>query len=682
MSDVYEASAEARSSAFLRSLPEYQALYERSLEDPQELWGELAKQFHWQTPSTGPFMTSNLNPARGRVSVTCMAGATTNVCYNLLDHNIKENRLGDKVAIYWEGNCLGDSRKLTYQQLLNDTCRMSNVLTNQGVKKGDRVAVYMPMIPELVITLLACSRIGAIHSVVFAGFSADSLAERIMDAQCCLLVTADGFFRGEKIINLKQIADDALDKCREREKESKGFSEPKCIVVRHLGVAPGEPGVPNRPYTPAKRPCPNLQTPWQDGRDLWWHEVMHKAHHEAQPVWCDAEDPLFILYTSGSTGKPKGMVHTQAGYLLHTAVSHRLVFDLRPSDVYWCTADIGWITGHSYLVYGPLANGATCLLFEGIPTYPEVDRFWRIIDKYQVTLFYTAPTAIRSLMKHGNNPVLRHSRRSLRVLGSVGEPINPEAWHWYHGVVGGGRCPIVDTYWQTETGGFLLAPMPFATPLKPGSATFPFFGVVPAILNEHGEEMKGEAEGYLVFKQAWPGMARTIYGDHRRYEETYFQKFPGFYFTGDGCRRDSDGYYWVTGRVDDLLNMSGHLLSTAEVEAALGAHPAVVEAATVSCPHSLKGQTLYCFVTLHVGHTFSRVLVTELREKVREKIGPIATPDYIQNAPALPKTRSGKIMRRILRKIASGDPDFGDITTLADPCVPNELFADRCQTMM
>ncbi|XP_068599535.1 acetyl-coenzyme A synthetase, cytoplasmic isoform X3 [Brachionichthys hirsutus] len=603
-----------------------------------------------------------------------MEGASTNICYNLLDRNVHERKLGDKVAFYWEGNEPGDELTVTYRKLLQTVCRFANVLKSQGVKKGDRVSIYMPMVVELVVAMLACARIGAVHSIVFAGFSAESLSERILDSRCSLIVTADGFYRGDKLINLKLLADDALQKCRD-----KGFPVQRCIMLKHLSKEAQESPLRSQ-SPPAKRPCPELQVPWNPDVDLCWHALLRGASDECEPEWCESEDPLFILYTSGSTGKPKGVLHTVSGYMLYTAASFKLVFDHQPGDVYWCTADIGWITGHSYITYGPLAQGATSVLFEGLPTYPDVSRMWAIVDKYQVTKFYTAPTAIRLLMKYGDQPVQKYKRESLKVLGTVGEPINPEAWQWYYNVVGDKRCPIVDTFWQTETGGHVLTPLPAATPLKPGSATFPFFGVVPAVLNEAGEELEGPSEGYLVFKQAWPGVMRTVYGNHRRFESTYFQKFPGYYVTGDGCRRDKDGYYWITGRIDDMLNVSGHLLSTAEVESALVEHAAVVEAAVVGAPHPVKGESLYCFVTLTDGVAFSSSLEAELKKQVREKIGAIATPDYVQNAPGLPKTRSGKIMRRVLRKIACNERELGDISTLADSSVVEQLFQNRCCT--
>uniref|UniRef100_A0A8C6MGJ2 acetate--CoA ligase n=1 Tax=Nothobranchius furzeri TaxID=105023 RepID=A0A8C6MGJ2_NOTFU len=496
----------------------------------------------------------------------------------------------------------GDELTVTYRELLQMVCQFSNVLKSQGVKKGDRVSIYMPMVVELVVAMLACVRIGAVHSIVFAGFSAESLCERIMDSQCSLLITAGQF-------QLK-------------------------LQVQWSSV------------------------PWNPDVDLCWHMLMKGASDECEPEWCESEDPLFILYTSGSTGKPKGVLHTVSGYMLYTATTFKLVFDHQPDDIYWCTADIGWITGHSYITYGPLANGATSVLFEGLPTYPDVSRMWDIVDKYHVTKFYTAPTAIRLLMKFGNEPVQKYKRKSLKVLGTVGEPINPEAWLWYYSVVGEKRCPVVDTFWQTET--------------VSNHLTFPFFGVVPAILNESGEELEGPSEGYLVFKQPWPGVMRTVYGNHQRFETTYFKKFPGYYVTGDGCSRDKDGYYWITGRIDDMLNVSGHLLSTAEVESALVEHKAVAEAAAVGRPHPVKGESLYCFVTLKDGLAFNQTLEAELKKQVREKIGAIATPDYIQNAPGLPKTRSGKIMRRVLRKIACNEKDLGDISTLADASVVDQ----------
>ncbi|XP_026169219.1 acyl-CoA synthetase short chain family member 2 like [Mastacembelus armatus] len=642
----------------------YLTQYKKSLENPEAFWKEVANEFFWKTPATGPMLQYNFDVTKGNIYVKFMEGAKTNICYNILDRHVRERNLGDKVAYYWEGNSPDHHMTITYHQLLRQVCRCANVLKQMGVKKGDRVSIYLPMIPELVYTMLACARIGAVHSIVFAGFSSESLCERIMDAQSSILVTADGVYRGEKLINLKQIADEALHKCRE--KASTSIS--KCLVVRHHTL-----------MTKSGATCNKLQTPWDSKCDVWWDEAMRDCPEECEPEWLDAEDPLFILYTSGSTGKPKGVLHTVAGYLLFTSLTFKYVFDYHHDDVYWCTADIGWITGHSYITYGPLANGATSVLFEGIPVHPHVGRLWEIIEKYRVTKFYTAPTVIRLLMKYGHEPLQKYDLSSLRILGSVGEPINPEAWQWFYEVVGQGRCPIVDTFWQTETGGHVLTPLPAATPMKPGSATFPFFGVEPTILNEHGEELEGEAEGYLVFRKPWPGIMRTVYGNQERFESTYFKKFPGFYVSGDGCRRDKDGYYWVTGRIDDMLNVSGHLMSTAEVEAALTGHPAVVEAAVVSRPHKVKGECLYCFVTLKDSRDFNHTLVEGLKRLVREKIGPIAMPDFIQNAPALPKTRSGKIMRRILRQIARNEKDLGDLSTLADPKVVEVLFSQRCE---
>ncbi|KAE8576743.1 hypothetical protein XENTR_v10004305 [Xenopus tropicalis] len=686
---VFPPAPEVSAAAHIPSYARYQELYERSIRHPDEFWGEIANEFHWRVPPAQPFLRYNFDVTKGKIFIEWMKGGVTNICYNVLDRNVQDKKLGDKIAFYWEGNEPGDSMSITYSELLRKVCQFANVLRGQGIKKGDRVSIYMPMVIELVVAMLACARIGAIHSIVFAGFSSESLCERILDSNCTLLITADGFFRGDKLINLKSIADEALKKCAE-----KNYPLSKCIVLKHLGRDEIVSDGPSKISPPCKRQCPDLQGKkqekpkrshpqinWKPSVDMWWHELIKDASVECEPEWCDSEDELFILYTSGSTGKPKGVVHTVGGYMIYTATTFKYVFDYHPDDVYWCTADIGWITGHSYLTYGPLANGATSVLFEGLPIYPDISRMWQIIDKYNVSKFYTAPTAIRLLMKYGEEPVKRYSRKSLKVLGTVGEPINPEAWLWYYNVVGDKRCPIVDTFWQTETGGHVLTPLPGATTAKPGSATFPFFGVVPAILDESGEELEGEAEGYLVFKQPWPALMRTVYGNQERFETTYFKKFPGYYVTGDGCRRDKDGYYWITGRIDDMLNVSGHLLSTAEVESALVEHSSIAEAAVVSHPHPVKGECLYCFVTLRDGHEFTSTLVDQLKKLVREKIGPIATPDYIQNAPGLPKTRSGKIMRRVLRKIAKNDRDLGDISTLADSTVIQQLFENRCKTV-
>lgn len=661
---MYYPPIELQRDAHVPDFNSYLELYKKSIENPEGFWKDVASEFFWKKPATGPMLQYNFDVTKGNVFIKCMEGGKTNMCYNVLDRHVTQANLGEKVAYYWEGNSPDHHTEITYSQLLCQVCKCANMLKKLGVKKGDRVSIYLPMIPELVYTMLACARIGAVHSVVFAGFSSESLCERIVDAQSCILVTADGVYRGEKLINLKQIVDEALEKCKERGCSSVS----KCLVVKHPALR-----------TKSGATCNKLQTPWDSTCDVWWDEAMRDSPEHCEPEWMDSEDPLFILYTSGSTGKPKGVLHTVAGYLLYTYLTFKYVFDHHHGDVFWCTADIGWITGHSYITYGPLANGATSVLFEGIPTFPHVGRLWEIIQKYKVTKFYTAPTAIRLLMKYGREPLQKYDLSSLQVLGSVGEPINPEAWLWYHSVVGQDRCPVVDTFWQTETGGHVITPLPAATPLKPGSATFPFFGVEPTILNEHGEELQGEAEGYLVFRRPWPGIMRTLHKNQERFENTYFKKFPGFYVTGDGCRRDKDGYYWITGRIDDMLNVSGHLLSTSEVEGALTEHPGVAEAAVVGRPHVVKGECLHCFVSLKGSTEFSYGLVQELKSLVREKIGPIATPDFIQNAPALPKTRSGKILRRVLRQIARNDRDLGDLSTLADPKVVELLFNQRSE---
>uniref|UniRef100_A0A8C9T4L5 Acetyl-coenzyme A synthetase, cytoplasmic n=1 Tax=Scleropages formosus TaxID=113540 RepID=A0A8C9T4L5_SCLFO len=621
--EVFQPPEDLLKDAHVPDFNTYLRLYKKSTEEPEVFWTEVAEDFFWKNPPKGQILQYNFDITKGSIYVSFMEGAKTNVCYNVLDRNILDKNLGEKVAFYWEGNSPDHQLTITYNTLLVQVCKCANVLREMGVKKGDTVAIYLPMIPELVYTMLACARIGAVHSVVFAGFSSESLCERVLDAQCSLLVTADGVYRGEKLINLKRIADEALDRCRDRDT----LRVKKCVVVKHHRF---HCCCINDPF----------QTPWDDQLDVWWDDLMESASELCEPEWVDAEDPLFILYTSGSTGKPKGVLHTTAGYLLYAALTFKYVFDHRHDDVYWCTADVGWITGHSYITYGPLANGATGVFFEGVPVYPHVGRYWEIIEKYRVTKFYTAPTAIRLLMKYGKEPVLRYDLGSLRILGTVGEPINPEAWHWYRDVVGQTRCPVVDTFWQTETGGHVLTPLPAATPLKPGSAV--------RALREH---LLQEVSGALFSSCLFP----------------------------TGCRRDQDGYYWITGRIDDMLNVSGHLLSTAEVESALSDHPAVAEAAVVSRPHAVKGECLYCFVTLKEGGEFSRTLTEELRRQVREKIGPIATPDFIQNAPGLPKTRSGKIMRRILRHIARNDKELGDLSTLADPKVVEALLSQRCE---
>ncbi|KAG5883509.1 hypothetical protein JTB14_013936 [Gonioctena quinquepunctata] len=661
---VYLPHPDISKNAHVSSFEQYKDMHQKSLDNPEDFWGAIAKNFHWETPiDYNNFFKYNFDITKGPIFTKWMDGATTNVSYNLLDRNIRKG-YGDKVAFYWEGNHPDDYSRLTYKKLLEEVCRFANVLKSKGIQKGDRVAIYMPMVLEAVITFLACTRIGAIHSVVFAGFSSDSLAERIADCEARVLVTADGAWRGEKLLHLKAICDQAMVKCSQ-----KGHNVETCVVVSHLGRVTSPLGTEHR----------SNKTPMTDGRDIFWQDVVPEASTSCYPEWMEAEDPLFILYTSGSTGKPKGVLHTTGGFMIYAATTFKYVFDYKPTDVYWCTADIGWITGHTYIVYGPLANAATSVLYEGTPFYPHNDRFWVVADKYKVNQFYTAPTAIRTLMKFEDELVKKHDLSSLKVLGSVGEPINPEAWMWYYKLVGHEKCSIVDTFWQTETGGHILTPLPGATPMKPGAAGFPFFGVEPVLLNEAGEEVKGEGEGYLVFPRPWPSLMRSLFNNHDRYEMTYFTKFPGYYFTGDGARRDADGYLWVTGRVDDMLNVSGHLMSTAEVESILTEHHAVAEAAVVAKPHPVKGECLYCFVTTTEIGVFDEKLKKELSVIVREKIGPFAQPDVIQNAPALPKTRSGKIMRRILRKIAVNDRDVGDISTLADSSVVDQLFATRPQ---
>jgi len=619
----------------------YRKMYEQSIADPEGFWGEQAKRLVWFQPWTkvreGSFS--------GDVRVSWFCGGKLNVSYNCLDRHLTGR--GDQIAILWEGDDPAESRVLTYGQLHEEVSRFANVLKSLGLRRGDRVTIYLPMIPELAVAMLACTRIGVVHSIVFAGFSPDSLRERIRDCQGRVLITADEGLRGGKPIPLKKNADEAVAQCAGVE---------KVIVVRRTGA----------------------EVPWSAGRDLDWGALMAEASPDCPPEEMDAEDPLFILYTSGSTGKPKGVLHTTGGYLLFTAMSHEHIFDYHDGDIYWSTADIGWVTGHSYVVYGPLANGATTVMFEGVPHYPDWSRFWNVVDKHGVTILYTAPTAIRALMRQGDEPVRKTSRRSLRLLGTVGEPINPEAWLWFYSVVGEGRCPIVDTWWQTETGGILITPLPGAMGLKPGSASRPYFGIKPAIVDAEGRFLEGAGSGNLVISEPWPGMLRTIYGDHQRFLDTYFSLYEGVYFTGDGARRDEDGDYWITGRVDDVINVSGHRLGTAEVESALVAHPAVAEAAVVGFPHEIKGQGIYAYVTLKADRPPSEALRRELSAWVRKEIGAIAVPDFIQWAPGLPKTRSGKIMRRILRKIAADSFDeLGDTSTLAEPAVVEELIAAR-----
>ncbi len=620
---------------------EYFRLYQELVADPDRFWAEHGKRIDW----IKPFTKVRNSGFEGDVHIAWYEDGTLNASYNCIDRHLPKR--AEQTAILWEGDDPGEERRVTYRELHEAVCRLANVLKARGVRKGDRVTIYLPMIPEAAIAMLACARIGAIHSVVFGGFSPDSLVGRIQDCRSTVLITADEGRRGGRAIPLKRNADNALRHCPEVR---------DVVVVRHTGG--------------------NID--WVEGRDLWYHEVCATASPDCPAEEMSAEDPLFILYTSGSTGQPKGVLHTTGGYLVYTSMTHEYVFDYREGEVYWCTADVGWVTGHSYIVYGPLANGATTLIFEGVPNYPDPSRFWQVVDKHDVRIFYTAPTAIRALMREGEEYVRRTSRRSLRILGTVGEPINPEAWLWYYDHVGEQRCPVVDTWWQTETGGILITPIPGATPLKPGSATRPFFGIEPVIVDNDHNVVDGPGEGNLCIASAWPGMMRTVFGDHRRFVQTYFSTFPGLYFTGDGARRDEDNFYWLTGRVDDVINVAGHRLGTAEIESALVAHPKVAEAAVVGFPHDIKGQGIYAYVTLKVNETPSEELRRELVAWVRQEISPIAAPDLLQWAPGLPKTRSGKIMRRILRKIAANEHDaLGDITTLADPAVVDELVDNR-----
>jgi len=645
--EVFSPPKELSDQAWIRSMDQYREMYERSVKDPEGFWAEMAEEFHWHQK----WKKVRSFDFDDKIDIKFFQGARTNITYNALDRHVEGDRQ-DKIALIWEGNEPTEDRKFTYAQLKDEVCKFANVLKAQGVKKGDRVSIYMPMVPELCISMMACARIGAIHSIVFGGFSAESLADRILDSACTVLITTDGTFRGKKPVSLKANADRAMDLCKQ-----KGHQVKTCIVCQRVGTGKG------------------IEVPMQDGRDKWWHDLMQGASADCPVEWMDAEDPLFILYTSGSTGKPKGVLHTIGGYMVYVATSFKHIFDYHEDDIFWCTADIGWVTGHSYIVYGPLCAGATSVMFEGVPTYPDPGRFWDVVDKHKVTIFYTAPTAIRAIAREGDEHVNKRDLKTLRLLGSVGEPINPEAWHWYHRVVGKRRCPVVDTWWQTETGGILITPLPGATPLKAGSATFPYFGVVPVIMDEKGNELQGAGSGMLCIKEPWPGMMRTVYGQHERFKETYFSMFKGLYFTGDGCRRDEDGYYWITGRVDDVINVSGHRMGTAEVESALVSHPKVAESAVVGFPHDIKGQGIYAYVTLNAGVEKSPELKKELVTHVRKEIGPIASPDVVHWADALPKTRSGKIMRRILRKIAANQADeIGDTSTLADPGVVQNLL--------
>jgi len=620
----------------------YETKYNESINNNEKFWADEGKRIHWFKPYT---KIKEVIYSTKKVSIKWFYDGTTNVSYNCIDRHLPKR--AKQTAIIFEGDDPKESKNITYQELSDEVCKLANGLKEIGIKKGDRVTIYMPMVPEGVYAMLACTRIGAIHSVVFGGFSPDSIVNRILDCKSEFVITADEGLRGQKVIPLKKNIDEALKKCP---------AVKKCIVLKRTGG----------------------NVPFDSKRDVWYHELTSKMSTTCKPEEMNAEDPLFILYTSGSTGKPKGVLHTTGGYLVYASMTHQYIFDYKDGDIYWCTADIGWVTGHSYIVYGPLSNGATTLVFEGVPSYPDASRFWQVIDKHKVNIFYTAPTALRALMREGDAMVKKTSRKSLKLLGSVGEPINPEAWIWYHKVVGDSRCPIVDTWWQTETGGILISPQPGAVDLKPGSATKPFYGIVPVIVDEKGKELDGSCEGRLCMKESWPGQMRTVYGDHQRFIDTYFSQHDGKYFTGDGCKRDEDGYYWITGRVDDVIIVSGHNLGTAEIESAFVAHPKVAEAAVVGYPHDIKGQGLYCYVTLKVGETGSDALTKELKDLVRKIIGPLATPDLIHFTPGLPKTRSGKIMRRILRKVAENQfENLGDTSTLADPTVVQSLIDNR-----
>ena len=620
----------------------YEAAYAQSLADKDRFWAKHGKRIDWIKPYS---QISDVCYNKPDVHIKWYADGTLNASANCLDRHLKTR--GDQTAIIWEGDDPADAKHITYKDLHEQVCRFANALKARGIKKGDRVTIYMPMVPEAAVAMLACTRIGAIHSVVFGGFSPDALAGRIQDCQSNCVITADEGVRGGRAIPLKANTDKALQSCPECT---------TCFVIQRTGE----------------------QISWQEGRDVWYHEAVAAASPDCPPEELNAEDPMFILYTSGSTGKPKGVLHTTGGYMVYASMTHHYVFDYQDGDIYWCTADVGWVTGHSYILYGPLANGATTLMFEGVPTYPDSGRFWQVVEKHKVSIFYTAPTAIRALMREGDGPVKKWDKSSLRLLGSVGEPINPEAWMWYHDVVGEKRCPIVDTWWQTETGGILITPLPGATTTKPGSATLPFFGIEPVLVDGENNIIEGAGEGNLCINRSWPGQMRSVYGDHQRFIDTYFSTFEGRYFSGDGARRDEDGHYWITGRVDDVLNVSGHRMGTAEIESALVAHPKVAEAAIVGYPHEIKGQGIYAYVTLNIGETADDALRKELRQWVRSEIGPIASPDLLQWAPGLPKTRSGKIMRRILRKIAADDyAELGDTSTLADPSVVEDLIKNR-----
>jgi len=648
LKEVYPVPEKIKKTAFVSGRAAYDKLWKKSIEDSDNFWAEVAgQQVEW-FKKWDKVQDYNFNIKKGPIYVKFFEGGKLNVSYNCLDRHLKTR--GNKVAIQWEGNEPGEEKAITYKMLHEEVCKFANVLKANGIKKGDRVCLYMPMVPELAISMLACSRIGAIHGIVFGGFSADALRDRIVNSGAKLLVVCDGTFRGNKAVPQKATADEALTQCP---------SVKTVIVVNRVGD--------------------KIKCNWTAGRDKWWNDEMAKVDAKCEPEWMDAEDPLFILYTSGSTGQPKGVMHTTGGYLVYASYTHKIIFDYHEEDIYWCTADIGWVTGHSYIVYGPLCNGATSVMFEGVPNYPTYSRFWQTVEKYKVTLFYTAPTAIRAIAKEGDDFVKKCDISTLRILGTVGEPINPEAWNWYYNVIGRGECPIVDTWWQTETGGILITPLPGAIDIKPGMATVPFFGVEPVLVDDEGKEFKEiEASGALCIKRPWPGIMRGVYGDPKRFQETYFEQFPGYYVTGDGCRRDKDGYYQITGRIDDVINVSGHRMGTAEVESALVAHKSVAEAAVVGMPHDIKGQGIYAYVTLKTGVEKSDALKKELVAHVRTLIGPIATPDKIQWADGLPKTRSGKIMRRILKKVAANQlNELGDTSTLADPSVVDDIVKNR-----
>ena len=641
MDDLYKPSNKIVENAHINKL-KYEEMYKESISNPIKFWGEHGKRIDWikNYEKVRDFSYDQKN-----LYIKWFEDGTLNASYNCIDRHLKNN--GNKTAIIWEGDNPDEQKSITYNELYKNVCKFANVLKKLGAKKGDRITIYMPMIPEAAYAMLACTRIGAIHSVVFGGFSPEALAGRIEDCNANLIITADEGIRGGKTIPLKQNTDEAL---------KKASSCKKCLVIKRT----------------------NGDINWVNNRDFWYHELFEEVAETCEPEEMNAEDPMFILYTSGSTGKPKGVMHTTGGYMVYTSITHEYIFDYKPNEVYWCTADVGWVTGHSYIVYGPLSNCATTLMFEGVPNYPTSSRFWEVVDKHKVNIFYTAPTALRALMAEGEAPVKKTNRSSLRILGTVGEPINPEAWNWYNEIVGDKRCPIVDTWWQTETGGILITPLPGAIDTKPGSATKPFFGIKPVLVDNDNNELNGEAEGNLCIEMSWPGLMRSVYGDHQRFIDTYFKTFPGRYFSGDGCRRDKDGYYWITGRVDDVINVSGHRMGTAEVESALVAHTDVAEAAVVGYPHDIKGQGIYAYVTLNIGVDSSDQLHAELKKWVRKEIGPIATPDLLQFSPQLPKTRSGKIMRRILRKIAANEyQDLGDTSTLADPSVVNDLIDNR-----